>query len=56
MGVYSVVFYPAYSIFYSVFLGQQFISIVENLGEIKLLPYDIVTKLKEKITIRKNEN
>lgn len=59
MGIYSIIFYPAYSIFYSIFLGQQFISIAENLSEVKLIPLDIVAKLKERITNKitfKNEN
>lgn len=56
MGAHSIVFYPVYPVFYSVFLGQQFISIVENLGELKLIPYEMVARLKEKITQSKNEN
>src|SRR5690606_35877555 len=54
MGRYSVVFSPVYPLFYGVFLGQQFISIVENLGELKLIPYEIVTRLKQRITQSKD--
>ncbi|ERM82378.1 hypothetical protein P872_18450 [Rhodonellum psychrophilum GCM71 = DSM 17998] len=53
-GVYVIVFSPLYSIFYAVFLGQQIISIVENGGEMKLIPFDVVKKLKQKINILKN--
>lgn len=49
-GEYSIIFMPLFSIFYSVFLGQQLISIVENLSEMNLIPLNIVEKLKRKIT------
>lgn len=49
-GIYSVIFYPLYSIFYSVFLGQQLISIVENLNDMGLLGKTIYNSLKRKIT------
>lgn len=55
-GIHSIVFIPLYSIFYAVFLGQQIISIVENFGEMKLIPIEIVNKLKKKINQFKNEN
>ncbi|MCH7396570.1 phage holin family protein [Belliella sp. DSM 107340] len=48
-GIYSIVFMPLYSIFYAVFLGQQIISISENFFELKLIPIDVVSKLKTKI-------
>jgi len=49
-GIHSIIFLPLYSLFYSIFLGQQLISIAENLSEIKVLPFSIVKKLKSKIT------
>lgn len=48
--IYSVVYMPLYSIFYAVFLGQQIISIAENLTEMKLLPLSILERLKNKIS------
>jgi hypothetical protein len=55
MGQYSLIFLPLYSIFYPIFLGQQFISIAENLGEMNLIPYDIVEKIKKRINIDENK-
>lgn len=49
-GIHSIIFLPLYSLFYSIFLGQQLISIAENLSEVKVLPFSIVKKLKSKIT------
>ncbi|WP_236252676.1 phage holin family protein [Echinicola sp. 20G] len=47
-GMYVIVFYPLYSIFYGVFTGQQIISIAENLTELKLLPLSLLNKLKRR--------
>ncbi|MBC6365789.1 phage holin family protein [Algoriphagus sp. AK58] len=49
-GIHSVIFLPLYSLSYSIFLGQQLISIAENLSELKLLPFNIVKKLKSKLS------
>ncbi|WP_339755160.1 phage holin family protein [Algoriphagus aquimarinus] len=49
-GVYSLVFIPLYSIFYAVFVGQNLISITENLSEVGVVSAKIVSKLKQKIT------
>ncbi|NHE57964.1 phage holin family protein [Cyclobacterium plantarum] len=49
-GMFVVVFYPLYSIFYGVFVGQQIISIVENLTALKLLPLEVLNKIKSKIS------
>jgi phage-related holin len=53
-GEFIIVFYPLYSIFYSVFVGQQLISIIENLHDMKLLPTEIYNKIKLKINQVKN--
>ncbi|WP_213946782.1 phage holin family protein [Litoribacter ruber] len=52
MGLNAIVFVPLYSIFYSIFIGGQFISIVENLGEMELVSTELVKKVKQKITER----
>lgn len=54
-GKFSIIFYPLFSIFYSVFLGQQLISIIENFYEMKLVPLALYKKLKKKITDVINE-
>ncbi|MBW3469089.1 phage holin family protein [Arthrospiribacter ruber] len=49
-GVYSAIFLPLFSIFYSVFLGQQIISITENLHDVGIVGGKIYERLKRKIT------
>ncbi|MDR7130698.1 phage-related holin [Algoriphagus sp. 4150] len=49
-GIYSIIFVPLYSIFYSTFLGQQLISITENLHAMDLVPYKFIAVIKRKIT------
>ncbi|MEB2775223.1 phage holin family protein [Algoriphagus sp. D3-2-R+10] len=48
--IHSIIFVPLYSIFYSTFLGQNILSICENLAEMNLVPYKFVTIIKRKIT------
>lgn len=56
-GEYSIIFLPLYSIFYSVFVGQQLISIIENFYELKLIPTKIYKEITTKINeLRKNDN
>lgn len=49
-GKFSIVYAPLFSIFYAVFLGQQIISITENLYELGLVPFSIFKKITKKIT------
>lgn len=48
-GIHSIVFLPLYSIFYSVFVGQNLISIVENMVELEIVPPKLLDVLKSKI-------
>jgi hypothetical protein len=47
---FSVVYIAIFPIFYSIFLGQQIISITENLSEMGAIPSKFYNKLKSKIT------
>lgn len=47
---FSVVYIAIFPIFYSIFLGQQIISITENLNEMGLIPSKVYNKLKKHIT------
>jgi hypothetical protein len=54
-GKFSIIYMPLFSIFYSIFLGQQLISIIENLSELKLISTATYKKLIKKITEYKND-
>jgi hypothetical protein len=47
---FTIVFVPLYSIFYSVFLTQQVISIAENFHAVGLLEAGILKKIKTKLS------
>ncbi len=49
-GIHSILFIPLFSIFYAAFVGQQLISITENLSQVGIFSRELYTKLNSKIT------